>query len=471
MGTVDRHGLELSGMGPEAVRHYERALDALLFFRPEVSTEVEAALLADPNAPMANVFAAYLGLLGTESVDAAAANERYAAFVPTPTRVGAREVAHMRAAEAWLAGDIHRAGDILHELVVAYPRDALALLVGHQIDFLTGDALRLRDRVGGALSAWDRDDPHYGPVLGMAAFGLEETGHYARSEEAGSAAVAANPRDVWAIHAVVHTYEMQGRFAEGIRYLDARTADWTGGNYLNVHNWWHYGLFSIEAGAIDRALAIHDAVLHNDKSLGVAMELLDASALLWRIHLTGNAQVERWNRLADAWAARADVPYYAFNDTHAVMAYLGAGRIAAAQAVIEDRESRLGTPHREVANDRMTAQVGLPVCRALVAFEQGRYADTVDILVPIRHHLNTFGGSHAQRDAIQQTLVEAALRGNRHNLARTLLSERINLRPTSPYNWLGRARLADALGRSAEAAEARERAAEHRATITAAWGR
>ncbi|MFI6581705.1 tetratricopeptide repeat protein [Embleya sp. NPDC050493] len=471
MSTVDRHGLEVSGMGPEAIRHYERALDALLFFRPEVITEVEAMLSADPGAPMANVFAAYLGLLGTESGDAAAARARHAAFVPTPTRVGAREVAHMRAADAWLAGDIHRAGDILHEVVVAYPRDALALSVGHQIDFLTGDALRLRDRVGGVLSAWDRDDPHYGPVLGMAAFGLEEAGHYARSEQAGLAAVAANPRDVWAIHAVVHTYEMQGRFAEGIRFLDARTADWTSGNYLNVHNWWHYGLFSIEAGAIDRALAVHDAVLHHDKSAGLAMELLDASALLWRIHLAGNPQVERWNRVADAWAARADGPYYAFNDTHAVMAYLGAGRIAAAQAVVRDRETWLAEPHPRVANHTMTAEVGLPVCRALVAFEQGRYADTVDILLPIRHRLHTFGGSHAQRDAIQQTLVEAALRADRHDLARTLLSERINVRPTSPYNWLGRARLADALGRPTEAADARERAAEHTAAITVAWGR
>ncbi|WP_424639259.1 tetratricopeptide repeat protein [Embleya sp. AB8] len=467
--VVDRQGLEVSGMGDEGVRHFDRALDALLFFRPEVGTEVEAVLAASPDAPMARVFAAYLGLLGTEAADAAAARERFSGFAPT--RVGPREVAHMRAAEAWLGGDIRRAGDILGEVVVAYPRDTLALAIGHQIDFFTGDAVRLRDRVGGALSAWDADDPHYGPVLGMSAFGLEEAGHYDRSEQAGLAAVTANPRDVWAIHAVVHTYEMQGRFAEGIRYLDARTADWTGGNYLNVHNWWHYGLYSIEAGAIDRALAIHDAVLHTDASTGVAMELLDASALLWRIHLAGHPQVERWTRLADAWAARADGPYYAFNDTHAVMAYLGAGRIAAAEAVIRDRERWLAEPHPGVTNHTMTAEVGLPVCRALVAFEQGRHPDTVDILTPIRHRLNTFGGSHAQRDAIQQTLVEAALRAGRHDLARTLLSERVNLRPTSSYNRLKQAQLADALGRSAEAAIARERAADNTAAITAAWGR
>ncbi|WSY16224.1 tetratricopeptide repeat protein [Embleya sp. NBC_00896] len=461
----------MSGMGSEATRHYERALDALLFFRPEVAAEAEAALAAEPGAPMANALVAYLGLLGTEPADAAAARERLTAFVPTPTRIGGRELAHLAAANAWAAGDIHRAGAILHELVTAHPNDALALMAGHQIDFFTGDAVRLRDRVGGALSAWDTDDPHYGPVLGMYAFGLEEAGHYDRSEQVGLAAVAANPRDVWAIHAVVHTYEMQGRFADGIRYLDARTGDWSSGNYLNVHNWWHYGLYAIEAGAIDRALAIHDAVLHNDRSVGAAMELLDASALLWRIHLAGGAQPERWGKLADAWAARADGPYYAFNDTHAVMAYIGAGRIAEAEAVIRDREAWLAEPHPGVGNHAMTAEVGLPVCRALVAFGQGRYAETVDILTPIRHRLNTYGGSHAQRDAIQQTLVEAALRAERHDLARTLLSERVNLRPSSPYNWLKQSQLADALGRSAAAATARDRADACTAAITVAWGR
>lgn len=471
MVNMDRHGLEMSETSVEGVRHYERALDALLFLRPEVATESAAASAASPMSPMAQVFAAYLGCLGTESLHVDQAREEMEAYLPGPGEVTDREAMHLAAARAWIRGNLLLASTVLQEIVAAHPLDALALAVGHQLDFFTGDAVGLRDRVGGVLSAWDDQDPHYGLLLGMSAFGLEEAGHYDRSEDVGLAAVAANPRDVWAIHAVVHTYEMQGRFADGIRFMDARTEHWSSGNYLNVHNWWHYGLYSIEAGAHDRALAVYDAVLHNARSEGLAMELLDASALLWRLYLEGDTQPTRWAVLADAWAARADRAYYAFNDAHAVMAYVGAGRIADAETLITDRERSAALAREGVTNVGMTTAVGLAVCRALVAFGRERYADVVELLVPIRRRLSHFGGSHAQRDAIQKTLVEASLRAGRHELTRTLLSERVNLRPSSPYNRLKQAELADALGLSDDAAIARDRAATHTATIRAAWGR
>ncbi|MFH8407384.1 tetratricopeptide repeat protein [Streptomyces sp. NPDC018019] len=463
----------MSRTGAEAVSHYEDALHALLFFRGEVADASQALLEAAPESVMGNVLAAYLGLIGTEAKDATAAGEAFARFTDgvRPEELTPRERMHVAAATSWLNGDIHRAGQVLGELTVVHPRDELALAVGHQIDFFTGDAARLRDRVGGALTAWPEDDPHYGHLLGMYAFGLEESGHYTRAEEAGLAAVEHHPRDVWGIHAVVHTYEMQGRFAQGIRFLDARTDDWGSGNYLNVHNWWHYCLYALEAGDTGRALDIYDAVLHNEESAGLAMELLDAAALLWRLLLADRATGDRWARLADAWAARQDPPYYAFNDVHAVMAYVGAGRIADAERLVAEREAWLGRARPELSNHAMTAETGLPVCRALIAYGRKDYAAAVDLLAPVRYRLNTFGGSHAQRDAVQKTLLEAALRAGRAETARTLLSERINLRPVCPYNWLAQARLADRLGETAKAAAARTRAAEQAAQGAAALSR
>jgi len=46
-----------------------------------------------------------------------------------------------------------------------------------------------------------------------------------------------------------------------------------------------------------------------------------------------------------------------------------------------------------------------------------------------------FGGSHAQRDLLNLTLLEAALRGSRPRLAEHLVNERIAWKPTSPLGW------------------------------------
>ncbi|MFE7837273.1 tetratricopeptide repeat protein [Streptomyces sp. NPDC057474] len=463
--VTDRYGNRLYECTAEGAEHLDRAVEGLLFFRPEFPTAVADAVAACPGAPLAQAFAAYLGVLGTESRDAAEAGRRFADFSAglDHAALPRRERMHMVAAEAWLGGDLGRAGQVLEELVVECPRDPLALAVGHQLDFFTGDATRLRDRIGGALPAWDADDPHRGPLLGMYAFGLEESGHYGRAQEVARAAVERNSRDIWAIHAVVHVHEMQGRFVEGLDFLDARLDDWASGSLLTVHSWWHYALYALEAGDTGTALRIYDAVLHHKDSTGFVMELLDAASLLWRFLLADLDEGPRWGTLADAWAAREDPPFYAFNDVHAVMAFAGAGRLETADEFVADRRRWLRAARqggRPDTNRVMTGEIGLPVCEALVAYAREDYRAVVELLWPIRRRLQTFGGSHAQRDAIQRTLLEAAIRARRDDLARLLLGERTGLSPHSPYNWLGQARLADALGEAGRAAVARDTATE-----------
>jgi hypothetical protein len=110
----------------------------------------------------------------------------------------------------------------------------------------------------------------------------------------------------------------------------------------------------------------------------------------------------------------------------------------------------------------MTAEIGLPACRAVVAFGEERDGDVIAELLPIRRVLQHFGGSHAQRDALQRTLLESALRCGRFELARALTAERLGVRERSVYSWTQRARALRGLGDAAGAERAAEQAARYR---------
>jgi tetratricopeptide (TPR) repeat protein len=409
---------------------------------------------------MAQGLIAYLSLSSTDFSDVANAKNCWSAM--GRLEMNEREQAHHAAVGAWVAGEWQGAAVALDDLLQRWPADLLALQLGHQLDFFVGDAANLRDRPGRTLPALDPQHPHTAFVRGMQAFGLEESGDYGAAEAAGLRALEVNPDDVWAVHAVVHVREMQGRVDEGIRFLVDREADWGSGNLFAVHNWWHLALFLLEIGAIDRILDIYDAEVHNAKSDGVPLEMLDASALLWRLLLDGIDTGERFAALADAWATRlAPASWYVFNDLHGIMALVGAGRFAEAERHLE---ALAGYVRRDGAGTivRMASTIGLPACAAVLRFGQGRHDEVVSELLPIRRTLQIFGGSHAQRDALVRTLLESALRAGRLDLVRALVAERLSLRPTSVYGWTQKARLQQALGDDDGSSTARQEATDLR---------
>jgi tetratricopeptide (TPR) repeat protein len=282
----------------------------------------------------------------------------------------------------------------------------------------------------------------------MAAFGFEECGDFARAEKLGREAVETDPRDGWAVHAVAHVNEMRGDLDVGIPWLADNAEHWAPESGFAFHNWWHLGLLYMDRGDNAKALALYDEKVRPDPGAQVVLEWIDASALLWRLRLEGVDTGDRFDKLADCWQRAGEDAIYAFNDLHALMAFLGAGRTA-------DVERTLKAMRQAAAdggdNGYMTRKVGLPLAEAFVAFEAGRYGECVEKIAATRGVAQRFGGSHAQRDIITLTALHAALRGGLAATAEAFAAERLAHKPQSP--WAGRlARQARALSATVEAA-------------------
>ena len=307
--------------------------------------------------------------------------------------------AHVAALGAALDGDLARACRIYDEVLAERPHDLLALAVAQVFDYYLGNAYAMRARSGKVLKAW----PEHHAVLAMHAFALEECGDYGPAEELARRALELEPLDLRAYHAVAHVMEMQGRFADGVRWMGERSRWWTGAGAASTHLWWHVALYHLELGRPQHALQIYDRRMQGE----ALSELIDASALLWRIYLGEGDVASRFHVLAARWSSYAEDAHCAFNDLHAMMAFVAAGRRDCAERLLaaqERRVRRLGGANRD-----MTRLVGLPACRALAAFGRCDYTGAERLLralPPVAHRL---GGSHAQRDILQLTRF-AALR-------------------------------------------------------------
>src|SRR5690606_36635853 len=136
----------------------------------------------------------------------------------------------------------------------------------------------------------------------------------------------------------------------------------------------------------------------------------------------------RWDAVADLWLPIAGAGNFAFNDMHAMMSFVGAGRREAREVVFDAQRAAL---QGEGDNASFVREVGQSVTRAVAAFGDSNYAEVVRLLRPIRSYHHRFGGSNALRDVIDLTLVEAAIRSGDRPLAQALAEERRTQRPES----------------------------------------
>jgi hypothetical protein len=298
MTLKDIRGLALTGATPAALAPFEAAVADLQCYRGDPVAGVDAAIEAAPGFAMAHALKAWLHLLGTEPSGLPVAR---AAHADAATAAGtARERGHVAAIGHLIDGRWHEAGRVLEDVAIDAPRDALALLAGHQIDFFTGhaDAARPHRR---ALPAWDEGVPGFHSMLGMHAFGLEETGRL-RPRRGGrparGRARAARRLGPARRRACARDAEPPGRRHR----LDARQPRGLGERQLLRRA----QLVAPRALPPRHGRHRRGAACSTTRSTAgrpaVILDMVDASALLWRLQLRGVDVGDRWQRVADNWA-------------------------------------------------------------------------------------------------------------------------------------------------------------------------
>ncbi len=133
-------------------------------------------------------------------------------------------------------------------------------------------------------------------------------------------------------------------------------------NFAN-HLWWHTSLFHLDIKEADGVLGIYDAHLNSEGKAGDKYEELDAAALLWRLDLIGADVGDRWNHLATKWESAATDTPYAFNDVHAMMAFVAANQTDAQEHLLSANERYV--ENASDANVAMSREIGLPFCLAI----------------------------------------------------------------------------------------------------------
>ena len=274
------------------------------------------ALARDPAFALGGVAAAALYMIGGFRGDHAEVARAIGAAEAAIGGASAREQRHLAAVRAWAEGRTSAAVLGWEAILADCPTDALALRLAEDAYYFLGRPHAIRDCAARVLPAWDRDNPLAGFILGLYAFGLEETGELGRAEEFGRRALARNPNDAWATHALAHVMETAGRQEEGVAFLKNSRPNWMKAHFMACHNGWHLALYLIELERHAEVLEDYDRFVAPKIAGDATLDRIDAASLLWRLELEGVDVGERWAPVARQWMAHVDDHVLAFNDLH-----------------------------------------------------------------------------------------------------------------------------------------------------------
>ena len=441
--ATDAQGLTITAASDAAAHAYDHVIDGYLRYRADAGQRLKALEGIDPDMPMGQVLQGAFAMLSHNAAMVPRARE--AALRASRLAGHDRERAHAAALAHWADGDLDAALAGWEAIMAAHPHDILAFRLHHFSAFWLGRAATMLRAVDAIAPRWSAAIPGYGSILACRCFANEECGNYQVAEDAGRAAVALDPTDLWATHGVAHIMEMQGRRGEGIAWLKALEPNWDGGSNLLHHLWWHRALYHLERGEHDEVLGLYDRGFRNLQSPltqavpDLYIDVQNAASMLFRLRRHGVDVGDRWVELADKAEARTGDCLSAFTLPHWMMALGATGRFQAAARMLDAMRDAARRPGTVAAILRDAA---IPVCEAVLAHARGDHAGAVAAMRPAIGVMHRMGGSHAQQDVLEQLFLDAAMKAGAEEDARLLLERVAGRHPVPPDRRAGYAEAA-----------------------------
>ncbi len=432
----DRYGLELTTTSPAAAEHYVEGVDLLLeqCYGPE--QRFQQAVETDEGFALAHAALAMTQLFKGAAADAKASVAEAKRLAKGVTR---REQQHVEAMSLFINGHGPKSLAVILEMLDEFPRDALMMRVSNRLYMLGCSGAGVKNFPNELYAMLNKLEPSYGDdwaFLGQYAFAHHEVGRLDESLSLAERSLAARPTSGHASHSVAHVYFERGNAVDGGDFLGNWLKGYDSRAPFHVHLSWHQALFELAQGKYSDAVSLYQNVIRPTVVEKSASSLQDSTSLMWRLRMYGGVNPPYpIEEISEQASMAAVTPGPAFRDAHAALAFAASGD--------EERLSGVKSRLRELASngDALAKEITLPLVKGISAFAQDRYEDAARHLEPVFPQLARIGGSHAQREVFEDTLLEAYIRAEQYDKAEDMLRERLNRRSSVRDSfWLARAK-------------------------------
>lgn len=434
MTCHDRYRLPLTTCSDQAAERYQTGVDLLLSLWPGAAEALDESLSSDPQFALAWAARARLHAMKAELTEARAKVARALELVTY--RGTERERSHVATLSFAINGEGPKALSSALAHLDKWPRDIVIMslpLGAFGLFAFSGMA----DHDQARVDLVERHARHFAKddwwFLTYRGWSQGENGNVEFGLELTQRALEHRWNNANAAHAIAHVLHEAGAQDEAGAFLQEWLPGYARSAILHGHIAWHGALVALEAGDTERALTIYTDSVAPPVTTGVPVNVIsDTSSFLWRLHVYGHAiPAGLWEEVAAYSTPYFRQPGFAFADFHmALLAAATGDRVA-----LEQRVSALD---ELVRNNALPAGSVVPIlCRAAHAFANEDYADCVRLLEPIATDVARIGGSGAQREVVEDTLVVALIRAGETRKASALIDKRLHRRPSRrDSHWL-----------------------------------